>query len=284
MRLTIPAVRLLRLLLWAVAGMHLLSLIGNVLFYGMGIVAPFPYFDRLVHFFHVNQEKNLPTWFTQALLAAVAYVLWEISAVAKAAGDRFARHWRVLCVVFALLSLDELAQVHNLARRWDVLDPHDPRFLFVAAAAAPLLVFFAVSYLRLLAHLPSRLRTLIIVGAVLFVGGDAALELVNAVAGADVMGMELGSQSMTYVLGSSAEELLETLGTVIFLYAVAVYLQQHLRPAEGTATGGLPPAQATGRDPVTVPAAVIGRSDAATPPPPAVEVETHTHPAQADPA
>ncbi|MBV1851215.1 hypothetical protein [Catellatospora tritici] len=144
--------RLVRRLLAAVAVLHVLSLGSNAIYHGLGIHEPFPRFAWFTIFFNVDKEKNLPTLFSSAVLMLAACVLWQIGTEAKAAGRRYVRHWRGLSVVFVALSLDEVAQAHEVASRSGVLRLGAASYLSWMVFVAPLVLAFAVSYLRFLGH------------------------------------------------------------------------------------------------------------------------------------
>jgi hypothetical protein len=243
MKLTLPAPRtLLRLLLWAVVVLHVLSFGSNFIYHGLGLHNPVPKFTYITQFLNVDKEKNLPTWFSAGVLLLAACVLWEISAVAKASGAKFARHWKILSLIFVFLSLDETSQVHEWSRNSGILDLGEASYLSWIVYALPFVILVALSYLRFLAHLPSKVRWLVVAGGVLFVTGSIVLEIIGAFTGKGVAGQRLpGYPYLEYLMAAQAEELLEMVGVITFLYAIATYLQQHT----GSVAGPTAPAQAT---------------------------------------
>ncbi|GIG02731.1 hypothetical protein [Catellatospora citrea] len=225
MRLDLPASRLLRVLLWSVAAIHLLSLGFTIVYHGFGVYDLIPYWGRIVKFFYVDKEQNLPTWFSSGLLFLAALLLWQLGGADRASGGRFHRHWRVLAAVFTGLSLDEFSQFHELGAQADVLDAGRASYLSWLVLAAPLVLVLALSYLRLLLALPPRVRWLMLGAAALFLGGAAGIEVLGAYTGRENIGFTPGWASMRYVLAASAEELCEMLGVVLFIYAAALHLQ-----------------------------------------------------------
>jgi hypothetical protein len=219
MRLTIPARRLLRLLLVVVALLHVFSLVVNVVHRRVG-AEPFPHFDWLYAFFDVDQEHNLPTWFSSTLLMVSALVLWHIGTVAV----RYARHWKLLAGVFTFLAVDEAAQVHEAGNTLrDTFELTGVLYLSWILVAAPLVLILVLAYLRFIGHLPSRVRALVLLGGGLYVGGAIGMEVVGSV----LWDSGPGYDSMAYALSTAVEELLEMLGSVSFLYGIARYLQEH---------------------------------------------------------
>lgn len=180
MRLTVPAGQVLRGLLVAVAVPHLLSLLVNIVHRGLG-PAPVPHFDWVYAFLDVDQEHNLPTWFATTLLLVSALVLWDIGATAARFADRFARRWKLLAGIFAFLALDESTQIHEAANTLrDTFDLSGVLYLSWILVAAPLVLIFALAYLRFLGHLPQEVRVLVAVGGTLYVGGAIGMEVVGS--------------------------------------------------------------------------------------------------------
>src|SRR5690606_32397749 len=86
-----------------------LSLAGQVCKYFLG----HDYVFGLVKFFYVDQEQNLPSWYSSVQLLFAAVLLAGVARQARGAGDRFARHWAALSLIFVFLSLDEMTSFHE---------------------------------------------------------------------------------------------------------------------------------------------------------------------------
>ncbi|MFK3979188.1 hypothetical protein ACI2K4_02290 [Micromonospora sp. NPDC050397] len=229
MRLTVPAGRLLRLLLLAVAALHLLSLTVNVVHRSLER-APFVHFDWLHAFLDMDQEHNLPTWFSSTLLLLSALILVNIGVTATRSGDRFARHWKVLALVFVFLALDEATQIHEAANVLrDTFDLTGVLYLSWILVAAPLVLLFALAYLRFLGHLPRPVRLLVLVGGTLYVGGAIGMEVIGSL----LWDNGPGYDSMAYALSVAVEEMLEMLGIVAFMYGISTYLERYPYADEG---------------------------------------------------
>src|SRR5690606_34326178 len=97
--------------------------------------------------FDVDEENNIPTWFSSFLLLLAAALLAVLACHKHAQRDRWTRYWYLLAGGFLLLSLDEMAGLHetlnsSIASSWAIYG------LLVAALCAALL-------LRFLFHLPT---------------------------------------------------------------------------------------------------------------------------------
>ncbi|MDI1466100.1 hypothetical protein QEZ54_34510 [Catellatospora sp. KI3] len=236
MAIALPGSRALaRRLLWAVAALHVASYAVNLAYHGWGIGHGHRLVTWLTSFVNVDHRQNLPSWFASGVLLVTACVLWEIGSAATAAGEsRFRRHWRILSLAFALLSLDNLADAHQVLRS---------RHLAALGAAsswllvlAPVVLVFAASYLRFLLHLPVRTRVLIIGAAALYGAGVGAMEVFGALTGLHVPvalpGQALsGGPFLQHLAGASVEELLQMLASVALLYALSSRLEHYRRTA-----------------------------------------------------
>jgi hypothetical protein len=169
----------------------------------------------LVRLFYLDAENNVPTWVSSALLLLSALVIATIAAAAWRQGDPYRWHWAGLSTIFAVLSLDETASIHEaivpVARRLLGLRGFLTHTAWVIPAAV-VLVALGVAARRFIRHLPATTRR------------QAALALSLLVAGA--MGMELvggaysdrhGYNNLPYALIATAEETLEMVATVLFV-------------------------------------------------------------------
>lgn len=191
----------------------------------MGIYAEVIYdlLDRedpwgLVAFLSLSWEANLPTWAASSLLLICAGLLWTIAKTARQAGDKAYRHWYALSAIFAYISLDETAQLHeNLGH---LLQTGDGLFYFDwVIPASAILVILGVVFYRFILNLYAPTRNRFIAAAVLYVGGALFMEL--------PLGLwvsEHGSSNLGYGLLDWIEETLELTGIAVFLYALILEL------------------------------------------------------------
>lgn len=166
--------------------------------------------EILVGLLSLSYEQNLPTWYASMLLAACAVML---AAVASGAAS-FRRHWWVLAAGFALMSLDEVAELHEHAGA--LVDLGDVVYFDWIVPAALLVAAIGVAYVPFLRALPPPRRRTMLTAAALYLGGAVVMELPlgwwTAHAGADSAG---------YALIDWIEESLELAGASWFLLALA---------------------------------------------------------------
>lgn len=188
-------------------------------------------FQGLLRLFSVDQEANLAAWLSATILLLAALVTWGIAADRRAWGDKWWKHWGVLAATFAYLSADEAARLHETTEVVvdSLIDAGGILSFGWVLVVAPLLVVFAFSYIRFLRALPPRIGRLVLLAALIYVGGAMGVELLGAWA-YDLNGGRKGS--VAFVLASSVEELLEMAGAILFLAAMVSLSRMTVRPAD----------------------------------------------------
>jgi hypothetical protein len=214
--------------LWiAVAALTIASLIGQVstYFWGDGHLHTF------VPQFNLDREMNIPTWFSSFLFLFAALLLQILAAEARAAGRPFAGRWRMLAVIFLILSIDEISAIHET---WvggirDLL--HTGGYLYFAwvIPGSVLVLVLAIISLRWFLSLPKRIRRLFFIAAAVFLAGAVGLEMV----GGHIV-QSRGSNNFTYALLANLEEVLEMSGLLIFITGLLKMIGS-LAPGEAAA-------------------------------------------------
>lgn len=164
--------------------------------------------------FDVDEENNLPTWFSGAILALAAGCLWLCARHKRQVRDRSVNQWYVLTFGFLFMSVDEVAGLH------ESLNSTIQSSWVIPGGIVAFLV--GLSFIPFLWNLPSRTRNYFIVAGALYVGGAIGVEIIGAPMDAD---------TMLYNLTTVAEEGLEMFGVILFLIALLSYM----RPAAGGA-------------------------------------------------
>ena len=228
MPLFIAAQSILRWLLVIVLAVMITGTFADVAVHN-GVERP----KSVLRLFNLDEEANLPTWLSSSLLLLSSLLLWGIS---RSAGE-YGRRWGYLAVVFAALSLDETASIHEL-----LIVPLREQLHLTGAlhfgwvlVGIPAVVLIAVLYYRPVAKLPSRIKYLAGLAALAYVGGALGLEMVGG-AYAD----RYGEQTLIYGALTSAEENCELAGLYIWIYALMSYLVL-LRTQLRFADSGSPP-------------------------------------------
>ena len=178
----------------------------------------------LVPLFSLDREANIPTWYAGCSILVCAALLFLIAAATKSEGDRVWRDWRLLAVVFVLMSLDELASIHE----WSVgplrtlLKAEGP-FHFTWVVPGILFVVYVLFRLRrFLVGLDTSFRNRLLLAGALYMGGAVGLEMVG---GAYLSRYE---RDAVYSALTIVEEFLEMIGILLLLRALLYYLRDHI--------------------------------------------------------
>lgn len=166
--------------------------------------------------FDLDVEQSVPTWFSCLLLIAAVPLLCMIASEKKRLGERFTWHWRGLAVIFAILSMDEIASFHNRIHIPHYWGPF--HYAWVLPAGLFVLVFF-IAYVRFLYHLSPRFRWLFIIAGGIYVFGAVGMEAAEGQVEL-IWGVHL-----VYNLLTTLEETCEMVGAALFIYALLKYLQ-----------------------------------------------------------
>ena len=188
----------------------------------------YSYAAGLVPLFYVDDEGNVPTWYSSISLLAASALLLAIASTVRRHGDGAWRPWTILAVVFAGLSLDEVAQAHELliaplrgklgGGGWLYYGWVVPGALFALVVAA--------AFARFLVRLPSSTRSLFLVAGLLFLAGALGVEVISA-----KLDFEYGPADPAYVAAVTIEETLEMSAIVVFLHALLAHLRALLDPS-----------------------------------------------------
>ena len=204
----------------------------------------------------LTSEQNVGTWFTSGVLGLAAALAAALASIT--AGRVVRRGWWALAALLALLSLDEVAALHEWSGEVVAAAVEDlpPALAFAwMIPALVLLAAFVAWQRRFLTTLPRPLARRLLAAAAIFVGGAVGLEMVES-----ALYTESGEVTLAYMLVAGVEETLEMLGAVLLLGALLRHLAEHaplwrvelapmrvaLRPTDHGAIDRWPPAVVRG--------------------------------------
>jgi len=159
-------------------------------------------------------------------------------------------HWSALSIIFLLMSLDDVASIHEAIGAQSERLLHNTtgftpsgrlKFFWVVPGTIFVLIVF-VAYLRFLADLPQSTRYSFLFAGAVFVLGALGLEMLSAQVSsssegiANFFGMELGLSGYSgsaipkimIGLQTCAEEMFEMLGLTAFVYALLAYISSYI--------------------------------------------------------
>jgi hypothetical protein len=167
----------------------------------------------------LDSERSIATWFSSSALLFCSILLTTIAYYGQG-GDRYARHWKLLAVIFLFMSLDEAASFHEMliSRLRSALDAGGFLYYAWVIPGAAFVLVFALAYLKFFLDLPSRSRRLFAIAGILYIWGVLGMEMISGYQ-ADLF----GRTTPIYVVITTIEETSEMLGISIFTYSLMSY-------------------------------------------------------------
>jgi hypothetical protein len=175
----------------------------------------------LVPLFSIGSDKNLPTFYSAFAILFCAILLTLIGRASTK--DRYLSfgYWYGMAVVFVFLSVDEMLMLHE--RTIDPLRTMlDASGLLYYTWVLPYgigVLIFAAIYARFLFRLRRRTRLLFVIAGTIYVVGAIGVEMLTG-----LYFESHGGGNPGYVALQTVEETLEMSGIVIFIFALADYL------------------------------------------------------------
>ncbi|HEX5700970.1 MAG TPA: hypothetical protein VFX77_09995 [Rubrobacter sp.] len=248
MVLAIYAKTIVRIIILAVLMITLAGLAARFALYMWGEVE----FLQPLRLFDVGEERSIPTWFESILFLLCSTLLAVVAVAKKQRNDRYSLHWGVLSVILLLLSLDEVASIHEavgeqserLLNYTTGITPGGAISFFWVVPGAIFVFIVLLVYLRFLANLPQTTRRLFLFAGALFVLGALGIEMLTAQvvssseaisgwiesASGGMIGQGSASAIPTILKGlqTSVEEMFEMLGLTAFVYALLAYISSYV--------------------------------------------------------
>ena len=167
-----------------------------------------------------NLEANLPTYFSSLILLINGILLALIGAGYKNLAEKYWQ-WFGLAAIFVFLALDEMIQIHEQLRA-----PMEALLnttgIFYFAWFIPYIIItiiLGIAYFKFMMRLPKHIFKYFIIAAVLFISGAVVMEAISG-----MYSEKHGGSTLAYSLMYTVEESLEMSGSIIFLYALMLYI------------------------------------------------------------
>ena len=206
-----------------ICGLIVLSTLSQLYLY----LIPGYKYTKLISFFYVDKESNLPTFYSSLALLFCSVLLAIIAKSKYKNYDKYRHYWKFLSLIFLYLSIDENAKIHEMTAATVRSFLNVSGFLYYAWVIPAIILFslFALIYLKFVLSLPKKIRFLFIFAAAIFVSGAVGIEMIEA-----NFRLIEGKHNLTYAIMATVEETFEMVGIAIFMYALLKYLQQYIEP------------------------------------------------------
>ncbi|MEG4629982.1 hypothetical protein QUB56_10240 [Microcoleus sp. AR_TQ3_B6] len=180
---------------------------------------------RLVAVFNLNEEMNIPTFYSCLALLFSAILLGTIAYAKNLDSSPYKQHWKILSFIFLYLSLDEVCQLHERLTEPMRSLVNGTGFLFYTwvVPVGFIVVIFLLSYTKFLFHLPVSTRKLFVAACAIYIAGSIGAEVVGG-----YLASTTGSNPLLYAIAATLEESLEMLGIVVFIHALISYIKTYV--------------------------------------------------------
>jgi hypothetical protein len=183
----------------------------------------FGYRSDWMNAINLDREMNLPTWFEGFMLLFCAYLLKIIATGKKNESSKDSRRWQLLSNIFIFLAIDEVFSIHEiliipkLAKTLNL-----PNFLaqIWVIPGAIAVIFLIKYYWKFLYSLPKRSRFQFLLAGTIYISGALGMEMIGS-----AYSKVYGQQNLIYALLATLEEVMEKMGSVIFIYSLLSYLE-----------------------------------------------------------
>lgn len=182
----------------------------------------YDYVGGLVPLFDMDQEKNLPTFFSTFLAVIASALLLAISAIKK----KTVRPWKLwagLSVIFLLIAIDDFTAMHEHLSR-PVHDLFNAQGLLYFAWIIPYGLFVMVLagiYGRFVFQMPTHIRNGLLLAATIFMAGAIGFELL----GGKLVEYSQTSKTTFYGVIVTIKESLELAGMIVFIHTLLNYIE-----------------------------------------------------------
>jgi hypothetical protein len=205
-----------------------LILVLLVLSFGLQVVKyrlpDLPHVARVINFFDVDEEENLPTFVSALLLFATSVLLALIAVLKHQSREGFVAHWAVLAIGFLYIATDDMLTLHEavVIPAMYAVRPHLPAFLYFAwvIPAGVVVLGGGLAYRGFVRALPGRSQALFVLSAAVYVFGALGMELLSGV----VLVARAEVKDLLYSAITTVEEGCEMFGVALFIYALLDYL------------------------------------------------------------
>jgi len=180
----------------------------------------------LAPLFNLDRESSVPTWYSSCTMGLAGSLLGVIAAAKFAKRDRYRLHWAGLAGLFFLLSLDEIAMIHEapIAPLRELLHAGGLLYYTWVIPGGVFVAAMGVVFAKFLFHLPPALRRRFLLAGTVFVGGAIGVEMFSG-----LQADRYGEENFGYILIITLEEFMEMSGMVIFIHALLEYLAAEVR-------------------------------------------------------
>jgi hypothetical protein len=174
--------------------------------------------------FFFDDEESIPTYFSAINLLFAGILLAIITNFKSKLNDPFTMQWKLLSIIFVLLSIDEIAAFHEMA-----IDPLVRAYNLSGYMRFPWVILglifmagFSLYYFQFLKALPKPYIKGFFCSCLIFLSGSIGLETISAKI---FISLEQSPKDLMYNLVTTLEESFEMIGIIMFINVLLSYLK-----------------------------------------------------------
>lgn len=179
--------------------------------------------------FFFDDEESIPTYFSAINLLFAGILLAIITNFKSKLNDPFTMQWKLLSIIFVLLSIDEIAAFHEMA-----IDPLVRAYNLSGYMRFPWVILglifmagFSLYYFQFLKALPKPYIKGFFCSCLIFLSGSIGLETISAKI---FISLEQSPKDLMYNLVTTLEESFEMIGIIMFINVLLSYLKSMNSP------------------------------------------------------
>ena len=223
--INLSAKRAFRILLTIICFLTSASLLGQL---SQRFLPDFFLREAFAAAFNLDGELNIPAVYSALALLSCSIILSFITYIKNNRHDSYTAYWGGLSIVFAFLSFDELASLHESMMypvRAALKTDGFLYFAWVIPGSIGVLIFLLV-FFKFITNLTMKTRNIFLIAGTIYIAGAIGCELV----GGYIVSM-YSPQSIFYVFEFTLEEFLEQLGVAIFIYGLLSHISFYAKDA-----------------------------------------------------
>ena len=174
--------------------------------------------------FFFDDEESIPTYFSAINLLFAGILLALITNFKSKLNDPFAMQWRILSILFILLSIDEIAGFHEMT-----IAPLVQAYQLNGYLRFPWVILgvifmtgFSMYYFQFLKALPKPYIKGFCCSCLIFLTGAIGIEIISAKI---FISREESAKDLIYNLVTTIEESCEMIGIIMFIKVLLSYLK-----------------------------------------------------------
>ena len=176
----------------------------------------------LIPLFNLNEEKNIPTFYSTITLFISSCLCYFIALACKKQKDKEIYYWIFLAVILLFISIDEFICFHEYINK-QLHNSLNTSGLLYFAWVIPygiLVIIICLIYYRFFKNLTAKIKRLFITALVLFVMGAIGIEMIWGA----FIEIQIANKATLFAFLTTLEESMEMFGVLILIYALISYI------------------------------------------------------------